>query len=89
MGPAAGWNCSGPFAHFAYLVSAIGSLVRTGRAPYPVERTLLTTGALDAIMTSKSEKGKRIEPPQPAIKYEPTERPFATDPIPTPIKRNP
>ena len=29
-----------PFGHFAYLVKAIDSLVRTGHAPYPVERTL-------------------------------------------------
>src|SRR5262249_54228249 len=41
-----------PFAHFAYLVKAIDSLVQTSHAPYPVERTLLTTGILDAIMTS-------------------------------------
>jgi hypothetical protein len=76
-----------PFAHFAYLVKAIDSLMQTSHAPYPVERTLLTTGILDAIMTSKAEKGKRIETPQLAIKYEPTEWPFATDPIPKPIKR--
>jgi hypothetical protein len=76
-----------PFAHFAYLVKAIDSMMRTGHAPYPVERTLLTTGILDAIMTSKAEKGKRIETPHLAIKYEPTEWPFATDPIPKAIKR--
>jgi hypothetical protein len=76
-----------PFAHFAYLVKAIDSLMMTGHAPYPVERTLLTTGILDAVMTSKAEKGKRIETPQLTIKYEPTEWPFATDPIPKPIKR--
>jgi hypothetical protein len=76
-----------PFAHFAYLVKAIDSLMQTSHAPYPVERTLLTTGILDAIMTSKAEKGKRIETPHLVIKYEPTEWPFATDPIPKPIKR--
>jgi hypothetical protein len=76
-----------PFAHFAYLVKAIDSLMQTNHAPYPVERTLLTTGILDAIMTSKAEGGKWIDTPQLAIKYEPTEWPFATDPIPKPIKR--
>src|SRR5205814_4867859 len=76
-----------PFAHFAYLVRAIDSLMMTGHAPYPVERTLLTTGILDAIMTSKTEKGKRIETPHLAIKYEPTDWPFATDPVPKAIKR--
>ena len=76
-----------PFAHFAYLVKAIDSMMRTGHAPYPVERTLLTTGILDAVMTSKAEKGKRIETPHLAIKYEPTEWPFASDPIPKTVKR--
>ncbi len=62
-----------PFAHFAYLVKAIDSLIQTGHAPYPVERTLLTTGILDAVMTSRHEKGKRIETPHLEIKYTPTE----------------
>jgi hypothetical protein len=76
-----------PFGHFTYQVKAIDSLVRTGHAPYPVERTLLTTGILDAVMTSKAEKGKRIETPHLAIRYTPTEWPFATDPVPKGIKR--
>src|SRR4029079_11490580 len=29
-----------PFGHFIYLVKAIDSLLMTGHAPYPVERTL-------------------------------------------------
>lgn len=78
-----------PFAHFAHLVKAIESHVRTGHAPYPVERTLLTTGILDAVMTSKHQGGKRIETPHLAIKYKPTDWPFADDPIPKPIKRSP
>jgi hypothetical protein len=76
-----------PFAHFAYLVRAIESLVRTGHAPYPVERTLLTTGVLDAVMTSKHDGGKRVETPHLKIEYQPTDWPFADDPIPKPIKR--
>jgi hypothetical protein len=76
-----------PFAHFAYLVRAIESLVRTGHAPYPVERTLLTTGILDAAMTSKHKGGKRVETPHLKVEYRPTDWPFAGDPIPKPIKR--
>ncbi len=76
-----------PFAHFAYLVRAIESLVRTGHAPYPVERTLLTTGVLDAVMTSRHQGGKRVETPHLKIEYQPTDWPFADDPIPKPIKR--
>ncbi len=76
-----------PFGHFASLVKAIDSLIRTSHAPYPVERTLLTTGILDAVMTSKAEKGKKIDTPHLAIKYAPTDWPFETGPVPKVIKR--
>jgi hypothetical protein len=76
-----------PYAHFAHLVRAIESLVRTGHAPYPVERTLLTTGVLDAVMTSKHQGGKRVETTHLKIEYKPTDWPHADDPIPKPIKR--
>ncbi len=76
-----------PFAHFTYLVKAIESLAQTGHAPYPVERTLLTTGILDAVMTSKAEKNRRVETPHLKIEYQPTEWPFATGPVPKAIKR--
>ncbi len=76
-----------PFGHFGYLVKAIDSMVQTGHAPYPVERTLLTTGILDAIMNSKAEKNRRIETPHLEIKYQPTDWPFATDPVPKEVKR--
>ncbi len=62
-----------PYAHFAELTRAIESLINTGHTPYPVERTLLTTGILDAVMTSKHEKGKRIETPHLEVAYKPTE----------------
>jgi hypothetical protein len=76
-----------PFAHFGYLVKAIDSMIQTGHPAYPVERTLLTTGVLDAVMTSKSEKHRKVDTPHLAIKYEPADWPFATDPVPKPIKR--
>jgi hypothetical protein len=76
-----------PFAHFGQLVKAIESLVRTGHAPYPVERTLLTSGVLDAVMTSAHQGGKRVETPHLAIEYKPTDWPPADGPIPKPIQR--
>jgi hypothetical protein len=76
-----------PFGHFAYLVKAIDSMIQTGHAPYPVERTLLTTGILDAVMTSVAEKNRRVETPHLGIAYKPTDYPFATDPVPKAIKR--
>lgn len=76
-----------PFAHFAELTKAIESLIRTGHAPYPVERTLLTTGILDAAMTSRHENGKRIETPHLEIKYTPTEWGPAKGEIPKTTKK--
>jgi hypothetical protein len=76
-----------PFGHFAYLLKAIDNMIQTGHAPYPVERTLLTTGILDAIMTSKAERHRRVETPHLAIAYQPVDWPFATDSVPKAIVR--
>jgi hypothetical protein len=76
-----------PYSHFGYLVRAIDSMMQTGHAAYPVERTLLTTGVLDAIMTSKADKHRRVETPHLEIKYQAVEYPFATDEVPKVIKR--
>jgi len=50
-------------------------MLRTGHAPYPIERTLLTTGILAAAMQSRFKKGERIETPHLAIAYQPREWP--------------
>jgi hypothetical protein len=76
-----------PFGHFTYLVKAIDAMIQTSHAVYPVERTLLTTGILDAALTSRDDKNRRVETPHLNIRYEPTDWPFATDPVPKPIKR--
>ena len=58
-----------PYRHFECLVRAIEHLVHSGESPYPVERTLITTGVIDAAMRSLAAKGKRLETPELAIGY--------------------
>jgi hypothetical protein len=58
-----------PFQHFACLVQAIEQMFETGKATYPVERTLLTSGVLEAILNSKFENQRRVETPYLAVKY--------------------
>jgi hypothetical protein len=57
--------------HFAHLVHLIEELVLTGQSIYPVERTLLTTGILDAAMSSHHEGGQRLETPHLDVRYQP------------------
>jgi hypothetical protein len=55
--------------HFSFLVEHVARMMTTGKASYPVERTLLTTGMLAFLMDSKASGHRRIETPQLAIKY--------------------
>ena len=57
------WLQEPGYGHFSYLVHNIESMYLTGKEPYPPERTLLTTGILDAVMTSRFEGHRRIETP--------------------------
>lgn len=58
-----------PHAHFSYLSLNIQQLFLTGVSPYPVERTLLVSGALDALMESRYRGHVRIETPHLDVHY--------------------
>lgn len=57
--------------HFSFLVQNIAKMMITGKASYPVERTLLTTGLLASLMESRANKDQRIETPQLDVTYQP------------------
>ncbi len=69
-----------PFGHFAQLLKAFEETVHSGQAVYPVERTLLTTGTLDRLMHSLAQGGPRLETPELAIAYQPSDWPYANHP---------
>lgn len=76
---------------FSPQVNAVEKMFLTGKATYPVERTLLTSGLTDAGVESLFQEQKRIETPHLHIAYQPTpestfwreERPHL---VPAPVK---
>ena len=55
--------------NFSLLVHGMSQMFETGKATYPVERTLLTTGALAALMESAYRKHQRMETPELRVAY--------------------
>jgi hypothetical protein len=64
-----------PRWHFNFLAHHIEQFFLTGHSPYPVERTLLTTGTLAALMDAGYE-GWWLETPHLAIRYRPPAVPW-------------
>jgi hypothetical protein len=56
--------------NFDPLVRYIEQFIRTGRLPYPLERTLLTTGLVAAGVDSLARHGERLQTPHLAIRYQ-------------------
>ena len=60
----------GPYAHFAYLSLNVEEMFIQGAATIPVERTLLTTGVLEAMLTSRHQGHLRLETPWLEVAYQ-------------------
>jgi hypothetical protein len=59
------------YMNFSHLAHMIELFVQRGTPLYPVERTLLVSGVLDAAMTSRHEGGRRLETPHLDVRYAP------------------
>jgi hypothetical protein len=57
-------------AYSAALMSKAEETFLTGQAPYPIERTLLTTGLVAAGMSSLASGQRRVETPHLAVRYQ-------------------
>ena len=53
----------------ACLVSKIEEMFATGRAPYPVERTMIVSGILESCLDSRVQDHRRLETPHLAVRY--------------------
>lgn len=63
-----------PNVHYsAVLMSKVEEMFLTGKAVYPAERTLLTSGVLAAAMKSLSVDHKKIQTPHLSVRYQPSE----------------
>ena len=54
----------------ACLVSHIEHMFETGKAPYPVDRTLIVSGILESCLTSRLQGSKRLETPHLNVRYQ-------------------
>lgn len=58
-----------PYMHFTYLLNGFEQMMLTGKPAWPAERTLLTSGTLDALLQSQKQDGRRIETPYLGLSY--------------------
>ena len=63
----------------ACLVAQIEEMILTGKAPYPVERTQITSAMLDRLLDSKVNDHRRLATPDLKIQYRAHENPVLAD----------
>ncbi len=80
------WTQEGrPAMHFTWLLHGIEQMMLTGKPAWAVERTLLTSGALDALLISLKENQRRVKTPYLILRYQPSWR-WAEPPPPPPMR---
>ena len=70
------WRHTPQIRSFDCMILNIEQMFETGRAPYPVERTLLVSGILDLVLESRLQGHVRIEIPQLDGAYQVDRRSF-------------
>jgi len=53
----------------ACLIGKVEEMFTTGKAPYPVERTLIVSGILESCLTSRNQGHKQLETPHLNVRY--------------------
>ena len=71
--------------HFTFMLHGIEEMMLTGKPAWNVERTLLTSGTLHALLISLKEDQRRVETPHLLPGYQPSWR--WKDPPPPPPMR--
>jgi len=80
------WTQEGrPGMHFTWLLNGIERMMLTGNPAWNAERTLLTSGALHALLLSEKENQRRVETPYLLFSYQPSWR-WAAPPPPPPMR---
>jgi hypothetical protein len=80
------WTQEGrPGMHFTWLLHGIEQMMHTDQPAWNVERTLLTSGTLHALLVSLKEDQRRVETPYLILSYQPSWR--WTEPPPPPLMR--
>ncbi len=62
-------------AYSACLMRGVEEMITSGKAPYPVERTLITSGILDRCLDSKVQGHRRLPTPELKVSYRSPEAP--------------
>ncbi|MCH2364468.1 MAG: hypothetical protein MK479_07820, partial [Planctomycetes bacterium] len=80
------WTQEGrPGMHFTWLLNGIEKMILTGKPAWNPERTLLTSGALDALLLSRKENQRRVRTPYLELKYKPSWS-WKEPPFPPPMR---